>query len=502
MGTELTAQLPPGEKQQSYWLPLLAIIIGAFVAILNNSLLNIAIPQLMNVFGSTQDRIQWVLTGYMLASGIIIPISGYAGDRLGYKKFFMLSLAVFTGGAFLCAIAWSDMTLIIARVIQGIGGGVIMPISMALIYKIVPRNQIGMALGLWGISAMVAPAVGPTLSGYLIEWFNWRFLFIINIPIALFALFMVSILLKETEIDKTKTFDFMGFFLVATSCATMLYALSNGNKVGWTSFEIVFLLYIAVSALILLIWVEKGKENPIIELDLFKNFPFMLSLVIASFLTVGLMGGMFLIPIYFQNIQHVSAVDTGILLMPQAIAMALMMPIAGKLFDKFGAIPVGVVGLILAAVPSYELYRLTVDTSHSWINFVLIIRGIGLGLCMMPFNTAGMNAVLPKQVGNASSLSNLIRQVAGSVAIAILTMIMQKRGVIHGSHMAESISLDNPAIFQVGGSSSPINLSTLGGLIQLESMTRGIADTFWIAALPLFVCIPLVFFFRKPKESE
>lgn len=501
MGNELTEQLPPGEKQQSYWLPLLAIIIGAFVAILNNSLLNIAIPQLMNVFGSTQDRIQWVLTGYMLASGIIIPISGYAGDRLGYKKFFMLSLAIFTGGAFLCAIAWSDMTLIIARVIQGIGGGVIMPISMALIYKIVPRNQIGMALGLWGISAMVAPAVGPTLSGYLIEWFNWRFLFIINIPIALFALFMVSILLKETEIDKTKTFDFMGFFLVATSCATMLYALSNGNKVGWTSFEIVFLLYIAISALILLIWVEKGKENPIIELSLFKNFSFMLSLIIASFLTVGLMGGMFLIPIFFQNIQHISAVDTGILLMPQAIAMALMMPVAGKLFDKFGAIPVGVVGLILASVPSYELYRLTADTSHSWINVVLIVRGLGLGLCMMPINTAGMNAVLPKQVGNASSLSNLIRQVAGSVAIAILTMIMQKRGVIHGSHMAESITLDNPAIFQVSGS-SPINLSTLGGLIQLESMTRGIADTFWIAALPLFLCIPLVFFFKKPKHNE
>ncbi|MED4351039.1 DHA2 family efflux MFS transporter permease subunit [Schinkia azotoformans] len=501
MGNELTAQLPPQEQQQSYWLPLFAIIIGAFVAILNNSLLNIAIPQLMNVFGSTQDRIQWVLTGYMLASGIIIPISGYAGDRLGYKKFFLLSLAVFTGGAFLCAIAWSDMTLIIARVIQGLGGGVIMPISMALIYKIVPRNQIGMALGLWGISAMVAPAIGPTLSGYLIEWFNWRFLFIINIPIALFALFMVSILLKETEIDKTKTFDFMGFFLIATSCATMLYALSNGNKVGWMSFEIVFLLYIAISALILLIWVEKGKENPIIELSLFKNFPFTLSLAISSFLTVGLMGGMFLIPIYFQNIQHISAVDTGILLMPQAIAMALMMPIAGKLFDKFGAIPVGVVGLILSAVPSYELYRLTADTSHSWINFVLIVRGLGLGLCMMPINTAGMNAVLPKQVGNASSLSNLIRQVAGSISIAILTMIMQKRAALHGSYMVESITLDNPAIFQVSGS-SPISLSTLGSLIQLESTTRGIADTFWIAALPLFLCIPLVFFFKKPKQTE
>lgn len=501
MENELKADAPSKQKQASYGLPLLAIIIGAFVAILNNSLLNIAIPQLMNVFGSTQDKIQWVLTGYMLASGVIIPICGFAGDRLGYKKFFLLALAVFTGGAFLCAISWSDTTLIIARIIQGLGGGVIMPISMAIIYKIVPRNQIGMALGLWGISAMVAPAIGPTLSGYLIEWFNWRFLFIINIPFALLAVFMVSILLQETEIDETKKFDFMGFFFVATACATSLYALSNGNSVGWTSFEIVFLLYIAVSALILLIWVEKGKDNPIIDLSLFKNFPFMLSQIISVFLTVGLMGGMFLLPIFFQNIQRMSAIDTGILLMPQAIAMALCMPIAGKLFDKLGPIPVGLVGLILASVPSYELRLITIDTPHAWMNFILIIRGIGLGLCMMPLQTAGMNAVTPKQVGNASSLSNLIRQVVGSMGIALLTMIMQKRAAFHGSHIADTITLDNPAIFQVGGS-SPLSLNTLGSLIQLESTTRGISDTLWIAALPLFLCIPMVFFFKKPKKNE
>lgn len=500
MGNELTAETPSKQKQASFGLPLLAIIIGAFVAILNNSLINVAIPQLMNVFGSTQDKIQWVLTGYMLASGVIIPISGYAGDRLGYKKFFLLSLGLFTVGALLCSIAWSDTTLIIARIIQGLGGGVIMPISMAIIYKIVPRNQIGMALGLWGISAMVAPAIGPTLSGYLIEWFNWRSLFIINIPIALIAILMVSILLQETEIDETKTFDFMGFFFVATACATSLYALSNGNSVGWTSFEIIFLLYIAISALILLVWVEKGKENPIIELSLFKNFPFVLSLIISCFLTVGLMGGMFLIPIFFQNIQHMSAIDTGILLMPQAIAMALMMPVAGKLFDKVGAIPVGLVGLLLASVTSYELYHITIDTPHAWMNLILIIRGLGLGLCMMPIQTAGMNAVDPRQVGNASSLSNLVRQVAGSMAIAILTMIMQKRAAFHGSHMADMITLDNPAIFQVGDSKG-LSLSTLGSLIQLESTTRGIADTFWIAALPLFVCIPLVILFKKPKKK-
>lgn len=500
MGNELTVEAPSKKGQPSFWLPLIAIIIGAFVSILNNSLINVAIPKLMNVFGSTQDKIQWVLTGYMLASGVIIPISGYAGDRLGYKKFFLISLSVFTIGAFLCSIAWSDTTLIIARIIQGLGGGIIMPISMAIIYKIVPRNQIGMALGLWGISAMVAPAIGPTLSGYLIEWFNWRFLFIINIPIALFAIFMASILLHETEVDNTKTFDFMGFFLVALSAGTLLYALSNGNAEGWTSFEIVFLFYIAISSLILLIWVEMGKENPIIDLSLFKNFPFILSVVAASLITVGLFGGIFLMPIFLQNIQQMSAIDTGILLMPQAVAMALTMPVSGKLFDKIGVLPLGLVGLTFLSTMTYELHKLTIDTPHAWLITVLVVRGIGMGLCMMPVSTAGMNAVNPKQVGNASSLSNLIRQVAGSMAIAILTMIMQKRTVFHGSHIADTITLSNPAIFQVNGSSS-LNLSTLGSIIQLEATTRGIADTFWVSSVPLFLCIPLVFLFIKRKKA-
>ncbi|WP_458415384.1 DHA2 family efflux MFS transporter permease subunit [Schinkia sp. CFF1] len=501
MEQELTAQTPPQDKEPSFWVPLIAIILGAFVAILNNSLINVALPKMMTVFGSTQDKIQWVLTGYMLASGVIIPITGYAGDRLGYKKFFIISLSVFTFGAFLCSIAWSDTTLIFARIIQGLGGGVIMPLSMAIIYKIVPRNQIGAALGIWGISAMVAPAIGPTMSGYLIEWLNWRFLFIVNIPVALFALLMVSLLLKETEVDNTKTFDFMGFFLVATSAGTLLYALSNGNSKGWTSFEIVFLLYIAAASAILLLWVEKGKSNPIIDLSLLKNFPFTLSVVAASLVTVGLFGGIFLMPIFLQNIQQMSAIDTGLLLMPQAIAMALVMPISGKLFDKIGVIPLGLSGLLFLSTMTFELHKLTVDTPHSWLITVLVLRGIGISLCMMPLSTAGMNEVEPRQVGNASSLSNLIRQVAGSMAIAILTMIMQKRVVLHANHAADSISLSNPLIYQVGDGAG-LSLSTISSLIQMDATTRGIADAFWVSSLPLFLCIPLVFLFRKKRKEK
>lgn len=497
--SSLASKAPSAESASQRWLALIAIIIGAFVAILNNSLINVALPKLINVFGSTTDRIQWVLTGYMLASGVIIPISGYMGDRLGYKKFLIIALSVFTFGTVLCAAAWSDMSLIVARIIAGLGGGVIMPLSMTIIYKVMPREQIGMALGLWGISAMVAPAVGPTLSGYLIDWFNWRFLFIVNIPVAIFAILMVSVLLKETEKSAGKPFDRLGFMLTATSAGTLLYALSNGQSKGWTSLEIVTLFFISFWAFVFLLWVETGKEHPIIDLSLFKNFTYTLSVITSSLVMIGMFGGVFLTPIFLQNIQGVSAIDTGILLMPQAIAMALMMPVAGRLFDKIGVIPLGLVGLTIMSVTTYELHRLTIDTPHEWLDTVLVIRGIGIGLCMMPLSTAGMNAVAPHQVGNASSVSNLVRQVAASMGLAVLTAIMQKRTAQHLQHISESVTVASSQNVQDTFGTSGVSM--LSGIMQLEGTTRGIADTFLISSLPLFVAIPLVFLFKQKKKQ-
>ncbi|UOF92166.1 DHA2 family efflux MFS transporter permease subunit [Fodinisporobacter ferrooxydans] len=493
---ETSATIQPPQEQQGQWLALIAIILGAFVAILNNSLINVALPKLVNTLSSTTDRMQWVLTGYMLASGVIIPISGYMGDRLGYKKFFTIALSIFTVGSALCATAWSDTSLIFFRIVAGLGGGVIMPLSMAIIYKIIPRHQIGMALGIWGISAMVAPAIGPTLSGYLIQYYSWRLLFIVSIPVSLLAILMVLLLLKETEIVKGKKFDFAGFFLSATSAGTLLYALSNGQKDGWTSFEIVSLLYISVSALVLLFYVETGKEDPIIDFSLFKNIQFTLSVLAGCLIMIGMYGGVFLTPIYLQNIQDMSTIDTGLLLMPQAIAMAIMMPIAGRLFDKIGAMPLALVGLTLLSIMTYQLHQLTTITSQNWLKYILMVRGIGIGLCMMPISTAGMNAVHPHQVAKASAQSNLIRQVAASFGIAILTMIMQDQTQLHAEQIRETVTLHSVAaqLFP-----TPAAMAQLTGIITLESLARGIADAFELSSIPLFLAIPIAFLFRRRK---
>ncbi|MEK4460582.1 MULTISPECIES: DHA2 family efflux MFS transporter permease subunit [Paenibacillus] len=491
---------PPIDSPRERWLAFFAIVLGAFVAVLNNSLINVAIPQLTADLGSTTSRIQWVITGYTLASGIIVPITGFMEQRVGYKKFLIGALSVFTLGTTFCIFAWNDLSLITARIIAGLGGGVIIPLSMTIVYKIIPREQVGMAIGIWGISSMAAPAIGPTLSGYLIEWFNWRFLFIACVPVALFAILMVVLLIKEPPKGNSIKFDFTGFALAATCAGTLLYALSSGPSDGWGSFKIVSLFFIAFWSLIFLIFVESGKDNAVIDLSLFKNHKFTISVITSSFVMMGMYGGTFLAPLFLQNIQSVSPVDTGLVLLPQAVAMALMMPIAGKLLDKIGIIPIGLVGLTLTSFMTYHLHLLTPQTSRSWFEIVTVLRGVGIGLCLMPLSTIGMNAVANNKVGNASAASNLIRTLAGSMAIAILTFIMQNRTALHTQHISESITPEAAQALQstLGSSWS----STISGLISLDAYSRGIADTFLLSSIPLFCSIPLILLFLTGRKAS
>ncbi|MFY0542940.1 DHA2 family efflux MFS transporter permease subunit [Brevibacillus sp. H7] len=497
------------------WITLIAIILGTFVAVLNNSLINIALPTLVNVFGSTTQTIQWVLTGFMLASAVVIPMSGALGDKFGYKKVYLTTLIAFTITSGLCGLAWSDSSLIAFRIVQGVSGGMIMPIGMAMIYMIIPREKIGVALGLYGIAAMVAPAVGPTLSGYLIEYFSWRMLFFMNVPVGIIAVFLCSILLKETPKKPDMTFDLLGAVLSVIAFGTLLLALSKGQAEGWTSLYIVSLFFIAFFSMALFIWVELGKEQPLLDLRLFKIPVFTLSVFTSSFVMIGMMGGVFLIPIFLQNIQGMTAVDTGLLLMPQSVAMALMMPVSGKLFDKYGVGPVGFIGLTIMGITTLALYRLTADTPHHWLDTVLTLRGLGIGLCMMPLSTVGMNAVPRASVGKASSLSNVIRQVMSSLGIAILTGIMTRQQNLHTAAISESVSIMSDAandvlkslsgVLSLNGVDQAAAFGTasylLAGLIQREAAVRAIADTLMLSALPVVASIPLVYFLRKKNAG-
>ncbi|TBL76574.1 DHA2 family efflux MFS transporter permease subunit [Paenibacillus thalictri] len=515
MSESLRAENKP-QSDGSMWLALIAIVLGTFVSVLNSSLMNVALTKFVAVFGSDVSTVQWVITAYMLASAVVIPMSGYLGERFGNKNIFIWSVAGFTAGSVLCGLAWNASSLILFRIIQGIAGGFIMPVGMAIIYTIFPREKTGMALGLWGVAAMVAPALGPTFGGYLIQYYSWRLLFFINIPIGIFAVVMGQILLKASPRKTGLKFDLAGAVLSILFFGSLLLALSKGQSEGWTSLFIVSLLFVAVSSLMLLLWVELTVKQPVLDLRIFKNMKFSFSVISSCLVMIGMMGGTFLTPLYLQNIHSLNAMETGLLMMPQAFIMALMMPIAGKLFDKIGILPLGVAGLTILGITTLKLHQLTTDTPNEWLNVVLCIRSVGIGLCMMPLTSAGMNALSAQQIGNGSTLSNVCRQVAGSMGIALFTAIMSSRQIFHYAHINESVSVDsyvaNNVISGMAGqvyqwsvdmsTATGMATSVLAGIMQKEALARAISDTFYLSAIPAILCIPVVFFLRTRKKQQ
>lgn len=522
MSTTTAGTATPAVEQQEekitvyQWLALLVLILGTFLAILDNSLMNVAIPKLMAVFGSTSTEIEWVVTGYMLASAVVVPMGGFLADRFGYKTTFLSTVTAFIIGSVLCGIAWSDTSLTIFRIIQGLGGGFIMPVGMAMLYQIMPRSKIQVAMGIWGIAAMAAPAMGPTLSGYLIDNFSWRYLFYINVPIGIIAVGLGLIILKETPKRAGLKFDYVGSILCMIVFSTLLLALTDGQVEGWTSFYIVGLFFISISSFILLIYIELGKENPIMDFRLFKNSVFTLSLAASSFVMISMQGGIYMMPIFLQNVTGLTPMQTGLVMMPQSIAMAFMMPVAGKLVSKYGVVPLSILGLAIIGFTTLEMHVLSQQTSTHWISGLLVIRGIGIGLCMMPLSSAGMNTLPNHLIGRASSVSNVVRNVMASLGIALLTSIMNNKSTQFGARFNESISTSTPAFadfqtnvvhryLELGTDASSASGGVMGvlfGLVQKEALTRAIADTLMVSAIPAFIAIILVIFMRKRKKNQ
>ena len=426
------------------WLSLLVVIIGTFMAILDSSIVNIAVPKLMAVFGVSLDAIKWVLTSYTLTLGAIIPLTGYLGEVFGTKRLYMAALAMFTLGSMLCGFAWSNSSMIVFRIIQAIGGGMIMPVGMSIIYQIIPVEERGMALGFWGIAAMAAPAIGPTLGGYIIENLDWRLIFTINVPIGIIGVILAGLILKGSPVKKAEKFDYIGFISSTVGIVSLLYVMGEGSSIDWSDVKNPLLIALGTMSLLLFVVNEFTHDSPLLDLGVLKLFEFTTSQIISAVLTFALMGGTYVLPLFLQNVRGYTPMETGLILFPSAIAVGVMMPISGALFDRFGIKPVVIPGMIILAVTSYELANLiSMDSSRAAIRTMLMLRGIGLGLAMMPISPAGMNVVPQEIVGKASALSNTIRQIAGAVSITIMTTLIQNKFNYNYSQMSEQITASN-----------------------------------------------------------
>ena len=503
------------------WVVLFSVMIGTFMAILDATVVNVALPKLMAWFGVTVDQVEWILTAYLLIFGIMLPSSGWFADHMGYKKIFMFALFLFTLGSFLSSLAWSFSVLIVFRIVQGAGAGLLMPVGMAIITREFPPEKRGVALGFWAISASASVSLGPTIGGFLIDNYSWHIIFDINVPIGIAGIFATAIILREYKTEHRRSFDIIGFVSLATFLTGLLLALSNGNSAwntgGWTSKFILTCFALSAVGLIVFIMAEFTVKHPLIELGLFRDFNFSVSNLILFIFGLGMFGSNFLLPIYLQNSLGYTPFQAGLVFLPVGILLGITSPIAGLITDRFSAkVPV-VIGLSLMAFTLYKLSFLSFFSMHSQIMFPLYIRGVGMAMIFSPLTTIAISSISNQKMAQASGLINVIRQVGGSFGVAIFGTILTQRTIYHGQNYTEQldqyseafketmIRLQHFASQAIGGTVSD-SVARAQGLIvtfvQQQAFIQAVDDVFLIASVVLIVSVIPVFFLRSHLKKR
>lgn len=505
----------PYEIVDKPYLQLAIILMGVFMAVLDTSVVNVAIPKMEVALNTNTSSIQWVLTGYMLVLGIVTPATGWLTDKFGPKHLFLFGVAIFTIASFLCGLAWNLPAIIFFRLLQGVGGGILQPVAQTIIYRIFPRDKIGVVMGLFGVTIMAAPAFGPLLSGYFVEYASWRLIFYINIPIGAAALFLGLLFMHEFKHEASVGFDVKGLTFSTLGFFALLYGFNNVPSHGWGSDIVRVSIAIGAISLILLVITELRVKNPLIDFRVLKNYTFAMSVIIGSFLFVALFVGIFLLPIYLQNIMGFSALRTGLFMTPAALGSAIMMPISGRLYDRFGARPLGIFGLAGLALTTYGFTFLSPNSTSGHIQLLYILRSVAMGMCMMPIMTAGTNAVHPRMLPQAAAVNNTLRQVAAGLGTAILTVYMTHRSTIHQDRLSNAITPNSPQGLQLkrlelhlqstGMSISQAHTEAvmlLHSFIQKSGFVLGMNDTFMISTFLAIAAWILVMFIYKGRRPN
>ncbi|MGH3608979.1 MAG: MDR family MFS transporter [Pseudonocardiaceae bacterium] len=464
-------------------LPLLVLIIGSFMSILDTSIVNVAILTIQNEFGATTDDVQWVVTGYTLALGVVVPTSAWLGDRFGLSRMYKVAMLAFAAGSALCGLAWDLNSLVIFRIVQAIPGGLLPVLALSILYRIVPREKIGAAMGLYGLGVVVAPAIGPTIGGYLVEYVNWRLIFYINVPIGILGAVAAALVLPRFSRVAGRRFDVLGFVTVAGGLFSLLLALSEGASWGWYSYRVLVLLTVSVLSLALFVVIELEVAEPLLDIRVFRYWPFTNSLLLIAVLMIGLFGVLFYIPLFLQEVQGLGAFDAGLTLLPQAVVMGVLMPIAGRVYDRIGPRWPAFIGLTIVAAATYLMHNLAVDTSREQLVLWLMLRAVGLGLAMMPIMAGGIAVIPAAQVSAASAFNNVAQRTAGALGIAVLTAILTTQQAQQLAGRAALLPADTVTP-HLGGPAVPdwVGAYALYQQTQLQVFVAGLDDLFLIAA--------------------
>lgn len=481
---------------------LVAMMFGMFIAILNQTLLNVALPVINNEFSISASTGQWLMTGFMLVNGILIPISAFLISKYSYRKLFLIAMVLFTIGSIVCAISFNFPMMMTGRVVQAIGAGILMPLGSNVFMTIFPPEKRGAAMGTLGIAFILAPAIGPTLSGWIVQNYHWNIMFY-----GMFAIGLVSIIIsffwfkiyQQTSNPKP---DVPGIVFSTLGFGLLLYGFSEAGNDGWTSLTVSLSLVIGLIFTILFVVREVRMKNPMLDMSALKYSGFTLTTLINVIVTMSLFGGMILLPIYLQNLRGFSPLDSGLLLLPGSLIMGFMGPIAGKMLDSFGIKPLALIGLTIMTIATWELTQLNMDTPYTTILVIYIVRSFGMSFIMMPIMTAGMNSLPQRLIPHGNAISNTVRQLAGSIGTAILVTVMTQNTTSHLANMSDNLDSTNPMIQeQIKALSDSVGGDDAGKSVLIEYLNKlatvqGINDAFWIATLFSVIALILSLFLK------
>ena len=405
-------------------LLVVVLLIGTFCTVLNQTLLTTAFPALMKAFNISASSVQWLTTGFLLVNGIMIPISAWLINKFSSKRLYLTAMTIFLIGTITCFIAPNFSTLLIGLLIQAAGVGISMPLLQNIMLSIFPPEKRGSAMGMAGIVIGLAPALGPTLSGWIIDHYTWRDLFGMVIPIVILVLVLAFFLMKSVIQLSNPSIDVLSAFLSTVGFGSLLYGFSSVGNDGWGSSKVISFLVIGVFVIGLFVWRQLHLEHPFLELRVFKSSTFTIAAILSGVVNMAMVGAEMVLPLYIQNIRGESAFHSGLMLLPGALIMGLMMPITGAIFDKHGAKRLAISGMLILTAATLPFAFLTQETPIVMIVILYAIRMFGISMVMMPVTTSGMNALPMNLISHGTAVNNTFRQVASSIGTAVLISIL------------------------------------------------------------------------------
>jgi DHA2 family multidrug resistance protein len=500
------------------WVLAGAVMLAPFMEVLDTTITNVALPHIAGNLSASNDESTWVLTAYLVSNAIVLPLGGWFSSLFGRKQFYLACVILFTVASFLCGLAPNIELLVFYRILQGIGGGALQPISQSILIESFPKEKRGMAMAMYGVCVVVAPIIGPTLGGWITDNYNWRWIFFINIPIGIIAVFLGMLLvhnppyLVRKKLGQDFKIDYVGLGLIAVGLGTLQIVLDKGEREDWfDSHFIITFTVICVVCLISAVFWELKQKDPVIKLRILKDRNFAVSVFMMYILGFVLYGSMALLPMFLQNLLGYSALDSGLVISPGGIIIMISMPIVGLLATRVQAKWLIIVGAVFGAIGLFMSARFNLQISFSNAVWARNVMSAGLGFLFIPINTIAYYYIAKADTDYASGLINLARNLGGSFGISLTTTMLARRMQFHQSRLVEHITETNPvyqqyfakvqAMFVQQGTdiaNATIKAKTLiYSFIQQQAAMLSYIDVFWVLGWMFLLMIPLVFIMKK-----